>query len=142
MKRKYRIFFGTVLTVILMLVTPCINANQIDKTEEKRKEIGTKSNKDFHVLLIHLHQDDDYITIPYSIWVVGYTAINTFPNIGWLTRKHFAFSVVDTNEVTIKIQGHPLEWTKPFSEEFDLSEYGTFVRFKATTSDNKIEIVE
>jgi len=103
---------------------------------------GLENNNEFHVLFIQVDQDERYVAIPYTITVNGRSAFTFFYWIGLVKHRTYGFKIVNTNEITIELQGCPHEWTTPFSEEFDLSEYGTFIRFKASVKYETIEIVE
>ena len=140
--KQEKIIFGTVLAVLLMLMTPSINANQMTTSEGKTNETDIENNNAFHVLFIYLYKDDTPPG-PYIIWVNEKKAPQPlYVWINFLTKRLFAFSVVNTNEVTIKIQGFPEEFTHPFSKEFDLSGYGTLVRFSADANKETIKIVQ
>jgi len=131
-----KIIFGATLVVLMMLMTSLITNTQ---AEIQRKE---NNQFHFHILFIRLYQyEDDGTSIPFSCWVNGRPTFELLYWAGLAIGESYFLKCVYTNEVTIRIRGYPYQWTEPFSQNFDLSECGTFVRFKATAWDDAIEIL-
>jgi hypothetical protein len=141
MKNK-TILVGTAIAVILMLTMAGISNTQAKLEMQTKTNSINEKNSEFHVLSIDVRSSEDEPSRVFcTVQVNGRGHVN---QLLWLLGKTWCMKIVNTNEVKIEISDiyNQSIFCPYFSEEFDLSGHGTFIRFLAITSEKTIKIIE
>lgn len=137
MKKKFLI--GVVFIIFLMLLIPATSSMQISQQTNQTDEKTYNRTKDFgfHILNINVYSREDSPKVDSRCKIY----VNNIYRQRMFILNCEAFAIVFTNNINVRIVDESFDahdWQ--YSECFDLTDHGVFVRIKAFSDTKTIKI--